>query len=133
MSDTGQHLSNNDSPPPNGKVPGLHHNRLSWVGTVVASLAFANIVFLFIIGWLSNEKSPYMGIFTWVIFPSFLVLGIVLFILGMFLERRRRVRLGHAEITPYPLIDFNLARTRETFLVVSIVLAFFLMLSAVGS
>ena len=133
MSETGQHLSNNDSPPPNGKVPGLHHNRLSWVGTVVSLLALANIIFLFLIGWLANEKSPYLGIFTWVIFPSFLAIGIFVFVLGIVLERRRRVRLGHAEITPYPRIDFNLAKTREMFMVVLVAAAFFIMLSAVGS
>ncbi len=118
---------------PPSKPPGLHNNRLSWAGTVVAVLAFANIVFLFLIGWLSNEKSPYLGIFTWVIFPTFLILGLLLFVLGMLLERRRRVRHGYIEITPYPRVDFNLARTREAFLVVSVAVLFFLVLSAVGS
>jgi hypothetical protein len=41
---------------------------------------------------ISTRTSPYIGILAYMIMPGFLVLGILLMLLGMFLERRRRAR-----------------------------------------
>ncbi len=112
--------------------PGLHHNRLSWAGSIVAFWSLGNIIFLLIVGYFSKTNNPYVGIFTWVIFPAFFTLGIVLFLLGIALERRRRHRLGY-QLHPYPLFDFNQASLRRRFTVVLVSALFFLMFSAVGS
>ncbi len=41
-------------------------------------VAFANIVFLFLIDMLSSQASPYIGILAYMVAPGFLVLGLVL-------------------------------------------------------
>lgn len=114
-------------------LPDLAHNRLSWVGSIISVVAFCNIVFLFVIGFISKTSSPYLGIFTWVIFPSILIFGILLQFLGIVLEHRRRVRLGYKDATPYPRIDFNSPSVRTKFLAFGIAALFFGVLSAVGS
>jgi NapC/NirT cytochrome c family, N-terminal region/Cytochrome c3 len=113
-------------------VPGLHHNLLSWVGSVVAILAFGNIVSLFLIGFFSKSSSPYLGIFTWVIFPAVLLLGLALFALGMLIERRRRGKSGIA-VAPYPTFDFNSPQLRRSFLWSALAAMAFVILSGVGS
>ncbi len=114
-------------------VPGLHHNRLSWSGLLVAIVALANIAFFFVVGFFSRSGNPYFGIFTWVLFPSVLVLGLLLFLGGMLRERRRRRRLGAAGISEYPRLDLNSAATRNKFVVALTAAVLFVLLSAVGS
>src|SRR5947209_8380643 len=82
-------------------LPDLAHNRLSWAGSVISVVALCNIGFLFLIGYFGRYSSPYLGIFTWVIFPALLLLGITLQLLGMWLEHRRRRRTGHADAEPF--------------------------------
>jgi hypothetical protein len=113
-------------------TPGLHHNRLSWVGSVFAILALGNILSLFLIDFFSKSSSPYLGVFTWVIFPAFLLIGLALFALGILLERRRR-RKGGTAIALYPTFDFNSPRLRRNFIWSALVAMAFVILSAVGS
>jgi nitrate/TMAO reductase-like tetraheme cytochrome c subunit len=125
---------NPDPHPRRGSLlPDLAHNRLSWAGGVIAVVSLANIVFLFLIGYFSRSSSPYLGIFTWVIVPTFLILGILLMLLGMVLEHRRRLRTGHAETQPFPSIDFNSASVRRKALFIAVAGLVFGVMSAVGS
>ena len=114
-------------------LPDLAHNRMSWAGTVIFMVAVCNSLFLLLIGLFGKASSPYMGILTWIIFPAIAALGIVLLVVGMWREHRRRRRLGYTEAAPYPKIDFNSAATRRKFLAFTIAGLFFGVASAVGS
>jgi hypothetical protein len=115
------------------RLPGLHNNRMSWIGSIIASWALANIFFLFLIGYFSHLSNPYIGILTWVVFPGLLLFGLLLFLLGMVLERRRRHRSGYAGVPPYPRLDFNQESVRRNFVFVGVATFFFILLSAAGS
>ena len=112
---------------------GLYHNRVSWIGGFIGFVAGFNILFFFLIGYFSRRSGPYIGIFTWIIFPAFLILGLLLFFLGMGLERRRRRKHGYAGVAPYPRLDFNVSSLRYKFLWGTIVAVVFLLSSGVGS
>jgi nitrate/TMAO reductase-like tetraheme cytochrome c subunit len=114
-------------------IPNLYQNRVSWAGSIIASWAIANIAFLVLIGWISGSSNPYLGIFTWVVLPAFLVLGSLLFVLGIVREYRRRHREGYAGVPQFPRLDFNSPATRLKFTSSLIVGLFFIFLSAVGS
>jgi len=115
------------------RIPSLYQNRISWVGSIIASWAIANIAFLLLIGWISGSSNPYLGILTWVALPAILIVGILLFVLGVVLEYRRRHREGYAGVPQYPRLDFNSPATRRKFTFSLTVGLFFIFFSAVGS
>jgi nitrate/TMAO reductase-like tetraheme cytochrome c subunit len=114
-------------------VPGLFRNTISLIGTALAIVAFANIAFLFLIDVTSGRPSPYIGMFAYVIMPSFLVFGLLLIPVGMLLERNRRRKLAPGDIPKYPRLDLNDPKQRSRIAGVAAFLVVFVMLSAIGS
>ena len=72
------------------KVPSLFRKYISFVGAAIASAAFLSIVLLFLVEITSKGENPYLGILTYIIFPSILIFGLFIVVLGRFIERRRR-------------------------------------------
>lgn len=115
------------------KVPGLYHNYISFIGTSIAVISFSSIAFLLLIEFSSSVENPYLGIFTYVLFPSVLIFGLFIVVVGMLVERRRRRKLKSSEIGAYPIIDLNDARRRRSLLVLLSFTFLFLFISAFGS
>ena len=117
----------------NAFIPGrLIKNPSSMVGLALAVVAFANILFLILVNIISTNPNPYLGILTYMVVPAFLILGLLLVVVGMVLERRRRVQgLSHA--SHYPKIDLNNPSQRSPVGFVLSFLVMFALLSAVGS
>lgn len=109
-------------------LPPLVHNRASYLGAGIASLAFMAILFLFIIDTLvSHGQAPYAGLIIFVVLPAVLLFGLVLIPIGMLMEWRRVRRTGRRSIPRFPLIDLNVPQQRNAaaiFAVGSIVLLF---------
>jgi hypothetical protein len=77
-------------------IPGtLIENPLSMAGLALAVAAFANILFLILGDIISTNANPYM------VMPGFLTLGLLLVVVGIMLERRRRVR-GLSDASRFP-------------------------------
>ena len=86
----------------NDFIPGkLIKNAISLVGLALAVVALANIIFLFLVDMVSTQASPYIGILAYMIMPGFLILGLLLMVVGMMVERRRRAR-GMPDATQFP-------------------------------
>jgi hypothetical protein len=105
-------------------VRNLLRHPLSLIGAGLVILSGVSILFLFLIEAITGRSNPYLGIFTYVIYPALLLIGLILVPAGIFLERRRRVRLG--DLPRYAVIDLNNGRTRGIFLFV-VVSSIFLM------
>ena len=76
-----------------GSVPArLIKNTLSQIGLAVAVIAFANIVFLFLVDLISTTPNPYIGVLTYMVMPGFLLFGLLMVVVGALLERRRRFK-----------------------------------------
>ncbi len=91
------------------------YNTISLTGAFIAALTFGMIIFLILLDWLSPRSVPYLGILTYIIFPVFLIFGLVLIPIGMWREYRRRVRGLGVQRLPY--LDLNDPRHRRSVVV----------------
>lgn len=111
----------------------LSRNLISEAGIGIAVVALANLGFLIYLDATRENSNPYMGILTWIIAPAILICGMLLFIAGVLLERRKRRRHAPDDVPQYPRIDLNDGRTRVIILSTAIGLILFVTMSVVGS
>ena len=71
------------------KAPTLFRNYISFIGGAIAIASLACIVLLILLELLGGGDHPYVGILTYILFPSVMVFGLALMPIGAFLERRR--------------------------------------------
>ncbi len=117
----------------NDFVPGrLIKNPISLIGLALVVVAFANILFLFLIDVIASNPSPYIGILAYMIMPGILIVGLLLMVVGMMVERHRRVK-GLRDAARFPRIDLNNPRQRSSVAFVLSFVVIFALLSAVGS
>ena len=112
------------------RFPHFVYNPITLIGAAIAALSFGLIIFLFILDLFSNEENTYMGILTYIIIPSFLIVGLLLIAYGIFRERKRE-KSGKVRERKLPIIDLNDPKKRAvvvTFSVGTIVLLMFLSL-----
>src|SRR5829696_4061229 len=95
------------------KTPTLFRNYISFAGALIVTAAVVSILLLFLIELTQAADNPYLGIVTYIILPGFLAFGLIVIVIGMLIERRRRRRSPASEIAPYPRIDLNEARQRR--------------------
>jgi len=122
-----------DEPQTTQKIPSLFQNYISLIGTAIVLACLASILLLFLIEITGSNKSPYIGIFAWVVAPSILVLGLIIIGIGMLLERRRRRSQSSFELATYPKLDLNDPRKRRFFLIFVVLTFVFVSISAFGS
>lgn len=115
------------------KTPSLLRNYVSFVGAAIGIAAIASGTLLFLMEITSTGENPYLGILTYIVFPTFLMFGLLLGGLGMLLERRRRRKHAPEEILAYPKLDLNDPRARRAFLIFLVITFFFVSASAFGS
>ena len=115
------------------KPPSLLRNYISLVGLAITVASLVSIVLLFLIEITATTPNPYMGILTYVVLPSALMFGLLVALIGVLLERRRRRRLAPSEIAAYPRLDLNDPRSRRVFFTFLFVMFLFISASAFGS
>jgi nitrate/TMAO reductase-like tetraheme cytochrome c subunit len=103
------------------------------VGAAIVAASVASVILLFLIEISSNGENPYLGILTYIIFPSIMMLGLAVVALGMVLERRRRRKYKGSEILAYPRLDLNDRHSRHAFFAFLLVTFLFISASAFGS
>jgi hypothetical protein len=108
--------------------PELAYNPITALGVVLALFAAAAIVIFYFLGESAASDNPYTGIFTLVVFPGILVLGLVLIPVGMLLEKRRRDR---GIFRPFVIDLKNLAHLRAL-IVFAVGTGIFLLATTVG-
>ena len=116
-----------------GKAPSLIQNWISLSGMILAACSFFAVACLIAIDFYAGFGNPYMGILTYLVAPGFLTTGLLLILIGVLLERRRRRRLAPGEIPRHPRVDFNVPRQRNAFLIVVALSFVFLLFTALGS
>src|SRR5512135_473274 len=121
--------------PPAARIPrpGLYRNWISWIGTAIALVALANMLFLLLLDLFGVQTNPYVGIIAYMILPAVLTFGVVLIPVGMLIERIRRRKMAPDQYRPYPRIDLNSARQRSAFMSFLIGGVFFMLLTSLGT
>src|SRR5215212_5928704 len=112
---------------------GLLHNYVSLSGLALVAASIISILFLFLAEIIGHTDNPYLGIFAYIVFPAFLILGLAVTTYGALVERRRRRKTGWSEAEAYPKIDLNDPLKRRKFLVFLGATFVFLSVSALGS
>jgi nitrate/TMAO reductase-like tetraheme cytochrome c subunit len=97
------------------KHTGLYRNWVSYFGALVSAGSILLIVFALALDVSVKRPSPYIGIFTYMVFPTFFAVGAVLFLYGMRRESIRRRREGTDEALAYPRVDLNDPGQRKWF------------------
>jgi hypothetical protein len=121
----------NNSTDTRRKLPSSVYNSLSIVGAGIAALSFGGILFLFLVEVFAEASTPYLGIINYIVFPVFLIIGLVMVPIGMWREHHRRARF-HA-LPTLPHVDLNVPHHRRMFILSVSVLTVFLLFTGVGS
>jgi hypothetical protein len=111
------------------KLPKSVSNWISITGFVFAVNSLILIVVLFIQALLTAHPNPYNGIFTFIILPIILVIGLLMIPIGMLINRKKT----HDPEKRWPVLDMNAPRQRQKFILISIFTFLFLIVSAMGS
>jgi len=111
--------------------PSLLRNWMSLIGLVVAIGGLFSFLLLFMLDALAGFSNPYIGILTYCVVPAFLISGIFLAALGIWRERRKRLR----DNLSVPRIQIDLSRPHDRRVLAAFVTGslLFILLSAVGS
>lgn len=110
-------------------MPKSISNWISIMGALLAINSFILIVILFVQALFSQHQNPYNGMFTFIILPTILVIGLIMIPVGMLIKRLRT----REDDQRWPILDMNNSRQRQKLIVVSIFIFLFLIVSAVGS
>ncbi|MFZ1728879.1 MAG: NapC/NirT family cytochrome c [Bacteroidota bacterium] len=114
------------------RLPKNLYNPVSLIGAGVALVAFGTVIVFFLMDVLGYTQSPYLGIFTYMLIPAVMVLGLFLIPIGALLERRRLRKHGGAS-RKYIVLDFNEPSHRTALMIFTVVTMLLIVLSAAGT
>ena len=107
----------------------LLRNPVSLAGVALAIVSIANVFIFFLIDQIAVKPSPYIGILAYMISPGFLVLGLLIMLAGVLLERHKHL----APTAFYPRVDLNDRTQRGAVISFMTFLLVFVVVSAAGS
>ena len=115
------------------KLPPSSKNWLSIIGSIIAVINLALIILLFIISTIFNQGNTNLGLFIYIILPGFMIFGLLLIPVGMFLERKKMIKSMIHDKAKLPNIDLNDPSHRNAFVIFTITTIIILFLSTLGS
>jgi hypothetical protein len=126
-------IDNKDTGIPKHKFSEYFYNPMTYVGVFIALLVFIIECFLFAMDFLSPHPSTYLGMFTYILLPPFLILGLILIPLGAS-WKRKDVKQGKVKIASKVFyFDPSLPEHRNALFVFVIGTSVLLLMTAVGS
>ena len=100
----------------NNNITGYFFNIISLIGMILAIVATGLIIIFLAMEAITGVEHPYLGILVYFIFPSMLVVGLLLVPVGALRVRQRRRQFQPEDIPPYPVLDLNNVHKRQLFL-----------------
>ncbi|HEX7862762.1 MAG TPA: NapC/NirT family cytochrome c [Verrucomicrobiae bacterium] len=113
-------------------APGPFRNWLTLAGTIIAAGGLLAFLLLFAIDITAHGGNPYMGLLAYVVAPGFMLLGIAIAFLGVWLHRRQLRKAGESKASRIT-IDLTRSRDRKILAGAAFGAAMFAMMTAVGS
>lgn len=108
------------------------NNWISAIGAVIATGALFSFALLVWIDFTRDNSNPYLGIFTYIVAPGFLITGLALIFFGAWAQRRWAIK--HAATQPDRWrLDFTNPTQRRRLVFFGLGAVGFIMLSAFGS
>lgn len=115
------------------KLPRSFYSWPTMIGGVIALFSLAMIIFLFIISTILDQGSSYLGIFIFMVLPIFLISGLLLIPIGMWIKVRKDRKREAVSGLKWPKLNLNDKKHRNAFLIFTAGTILFLFLSAIGS
>ena len=116
------------------KLPKSFYSWTTIWGAVVASVSLLLIVFTLIITFIFPvEGGDYIGLFTFIILPVFLVIGLVMIPIGTIRKIRRDRKREVVREVKFPLVNLNDPDQRRILFIFLVGTAIFLLFTALGS
>jgi hypothetical protein len=115
------------------KLPNTFYNPISYLGSIIALIAWITLIFFVILIFFFNINNVYFDLYTFIVTPIFLVIGHILIPIGMY-RKRKRIKKG-IQISDDKLFVLNLkdSKTRNAVLIFSVISIFFIVSTIVGS
>jgi len=121
------------TPPAADRKPRSHFN--NWISAIGGVVAIGGLFSFFFLAWMDlvkGDKNPYLGIFTYIVAPGFLIAGLALVFFGAWAQRRWAIK--HAATMPDKWrLDFSNRKQRQRLVLFGASAALFIGLSAFGS
>ena len=116
------------------KLPKSYYNLISFVGTIIAGISLITVIVFSIVAFLYEDTSSYVGLFIYIIIPTFLVIGLLIIPIGMLIEvKRRKTRELEYIKQGWPIINLNVKKYRNAILIFSVGTIIMGILSSIGS
>ena len=116
------------------KLPVSAYNWISVIGATISVITFFMIIFLFVISSITRSSSSYLGLIIYIILPGFLILGLILIPIGMFIKSKRdKKKKDDQKLKKLPVIDLNNIRYRNAFMIFVVGTTILLFVSGIGS
>jgi len=115
------------------KLPRTYYNYISYLGTIIALIAWVTLIIFAIQIYALNLDNVYFELWTFIVTPAFLVLGHALIPIGMYLKRKK-LKKG-IQVSDEKLLVLNLRdpKTRNAIIIFSVVSIFFVISTIIGS
>ena len=116
------------------KLPKSFYSWTTIFGAVMAAISLLLIIFTLVVTLIfPDEGGGYIGLFTWVILPVFLIIGLIMIPIGTIRKAKRdRERKVQREVK-FPIVNLNDPAQRTVVMIFLIVSTVFVMLTALGS
>lgn len=116
------------------KLPKSFYSWTTISGAVLASISFMLIIFTLAITFLfPDDSSNYLGLFTFIILPVFLIIGLIMIPIGTMRKIRRDKKREVQREVKFPIVDLNDPGQRKVVFIFITATAAFLMLTGLGS
>jgi nitrate/TMAO reductase-like tetraheme cytochrome c subunit len=114
------------------KLPKSYFNPISFYGSILAAFAVTLILFLLFLSLFFIDTGGYMGLIVYMILPIFLVIGLIMIPVGMYIKAKRERKTAR-EDSKWNVINLNDRSTRNAMIIFVIGSFIFLFLTAIGS
>jgi hypothetical protein len=115
------------------KLPLSYFNYISFLGTIIALIAWIAIIFLVIWARFIVNDKVYFELYTYLVVPGFLVLGLVLIPVGMYFKRRSMRKMTQEEAKEKYILNLNDPKTRNAAFIFVTVTVIFIICTIIGS
>lgn len=116
------------------RLPKSFYSWTTIVGAVLASISFLLIVFTIALSFIfPAQDGGYLGLFTYIILPVFLVIGLILIPIGTVRKMKSDKRRQIQREVKFPIVNLNDASQRMVVFIFLIGTAIFLLFTALGS
>ena len=117
----------------NMKLPRSFYNYISYLGSIIALIAWVTLILFVIQMYFLNVNNVYFELYTFIVTPAFLVLGLLLIPIGMYRKRKNLKKGIHVSDKKLLTIDLRDPKTRNAILIFSVISVFFIISTVVGS